>query len=108
MGDPTLLAMVWQNFDRQRHQVPGTGPVACCYPGTGIGLALCKRIVEHHGGTTSLDTAYPAGTRICFTLPRADSAEPADDEKRERARAATGGRSSNGSGLIPISPICLW
>ncbi len=46
------------------------------YPGTGIGLALCKRIVEHHGGEISLDTAYAGGTRICFTLPRIDTAEP--------------------------------
>jgi signal transduction histidine kinase len=40
------------------------------YPGTGIGLALCKRIVEHHGGEIRLDEAYTGGTRICFTLPR--------------------------------------
>ncbi len=46
------------------------------YPGTGIGLALCKRIVEHHGGDISLDTDYTGGTRICFTLPRIDPAEP--------------------------------
>ena len=39
------------------------------YPGTGIGLALCKRIVEHHGGEMFLDTTYSGGTRIYFTLP---------------------------------------
>ena len=44
------------------------------YPGTGIGLALCKRIIEHHGGSISLDTSYPDGTRICFTLPGAEPA----------------------------------
>ncbi|WP_260478241.1 CHASE3 domain-containing protein [Nonomuraea sp. WAC 01424] len=39
------------------------------YTGTGIGLAMCKKIVENHGGTIWLDTGYTEGARISFTLP---------------------------------------
>jgi signal transduction histidine kinase len=39
------------------------------YSGTGVGLALCKKIVEHHGGSIWIDTSYTDGTRFQFTLP---------------------------------------
>ncbi|WP_019972795.1 CHASE3 domain-containing protein [Mycobacterium sp. 141] len=42
------------------------------YSGTGIGLALCKKIVEYHGGTIWIDTSYSGGTRFEFTLPRVE------------------------------------
>jgi len=39
------------------------------YPGTGIGLAIVKKIVEYHGGQVWVDTDVPEGTAIRFTLP---------------------------------------
>ncbi|MFB9831649.1 sensor histidine kinase [Actinoallomurus acaciae] len=45
------------------------------YPGTGIGLAVCKKIVEFHGGTIGVDPAHEPGARITFTLP-AQASEP--------------------------------
>ncbi len=39
------------------------------YPGTGIGLAIVKKIVEYHGGRVWVDTATEEGTAVRFTLP---------------------------------------
>jgi len=39
------------------------------YPGTGIGLAMCRKIIDYFGGRIWLDTEIADGTRFCFTLP---------------------------------------
>ena len=39
------------------------------YPGTGIGLAMTRKIIDYFGGRIWLDTTFTGGTRFCFTLP---------------------------------------
>jgi signal transduction histidine kinase len=39
------------------------------YPGTGIGLAMCRKIIEYFGGRIWLDTSAPGGAWFRFTLP---------------------------------------
>jgi signal transduction histidine kinase len=69
--DPEYAERIFIIFQRLHHKD--------AYPGTGIGLAMCRKIIEYHGGTIRLDTSRETGTTFEFTLPAVEEQEKTDE-----------------------------
>ncbi|MEU4624785.1 diguanylate cyclase [Actinoplanes sp. NPDC023801] len=69
-------ASIFDNFHRA-HTNAG-------YTGTGLGLGICKRIVERHGGTiTATGNPGGSGSRFTFTLPAETTTLPSQQQPRQ-------------------------
>jgi len=62
--------------------------------GTGLGLSLCRGMIEEHGGTIELDSEPGSGSRFTIELPL-----------RVRAAAAAGGETA--AALPPVGPKAI-
>ncbi len=72
--DPTQADIIFEVFKRLHSEE--------AYPGLGVGLAICKRIVERHGGEIWMESEPGMGATFYFTLPAAVADIRTDIDRR--------------------------
>ncbi len=110
-------ATIFKPYEQEDASMTSTGS------GIGLGLSICKQLVELHGGTISAESELGKGSTFAFTLPFADTSEKeaavifetndfSIDQQRAESQSRTASLSENNDGsarilLVDDDPVNL-
>lgn len=73
------------------------------YAGSGIGLALCKRIIESHQGKIWVESEKGKGTTVCFVIPKSASAK--EEAGRQAGKTLGGIYQGEESSVVQVGEV---